>query len=69
MSYMINIMYGDRAHMQRFRFDGGDMENQDAKFDEAVKAINKVYKENGRYKTSTEVINHFKKYGFYRIAL
>lgn len=69
MSYLINIMYGESRQQQRFRFDTSNTLNPDEKFDEAVKAINKHYKENGRYKTSLEVIEHFKKYGFYRIAL
>lgn len=69
MSYVINIMYGEGKQIQRFRFDGGDMGNQDAKFDEAVKAINKRYREVGRYSTVSEVLNHFGEYGFHRIAL
>lgn len=69
MSYVIRIMYGDSKHIQRFRFDTDNTSNPDEKFDEAVKEINKLYKENGRYKTVGDVINHFSRYGFYRIGL
>lgn len=69
MSYVINIMYGEVCQQQRFRFDTSNTSNPDEKFDEAVKAINKHYKEHGRYKTSAEVTEHFRKYGFYRVAL
>lgn len=69
MGYLINVMYGESCQMQRFRFDTANTTNPDEKFDEAVKAINRRYKEQGRFKTSIEVTEHFRKYGFYRVAI
>lgn len=68
MSYLINIMYGDIAFTKRFRFDS-DKEDDSEDFDRAVKDINKMYHENGRFKTSEEVVEHFRKYGFYQIGV
>lgn len=69
MSYLIRIMYGkDVATTQRFRFDA--MSNQtDDDFDKAVKDLNQIYKERGRFDTQQEIIEHFKKYGYNRIAI
>lgn len=67
MAYSIRIMYGTPALTKRFRFETGDKENSADKFDKAVKELNQIYKENGRFETIKEVENHFKKYDFYRI--
>lgn len=69
MSYLIRIMYGkDVATTQRFRFDAIDNQTDDD-FDKAVKSLNKIYKERGRFDTQQEIIEHFKKYGYNRIAI
>lgn len=67
MVYSIRIMYGASALTKRFRFETEDKENSIDKFDAAVKELNKIYKENGRFETVKEVEDHFKKYDFYRI--
>ena len=67
MAYSIRIMYGTPALTKRFRFETEDKENSADKFDKAVKELNQIYKENGRFETIKEVENHFKKYDFYRI--
>ena len=39
---------------------------QGKEFDKAVKEINRIYHETGRFATKEEVMKHFAKYGFYR---
>ena len=65
--YKIRIMYGDV--IEQFVFDTLDSENADKRFDEAVKEINRIYKEKGRLETYAEVKKHFQKYGFFPIKL
>lgn len=65
--YKIRIMYGDV--IEQFVFDNLDSENADKRFDEAVKEINRIYKEKGRFETYAEVKKHFQKYGFFPIKL
>ena len=65
--YKIRIMYGDV--IEQFVFDTLDSENADKRFDEAVKEINRIYKEIGRFETYAEVKKHFQKYGFFPIKL
>ena len=65
--YKIRIMYGDV--IEQFVFDNLDSENADKRFDEAVKEINSIYKEKGRFETYAEVKKHFQKYGFFPIKL
>ena len=65
--YKIRIMYGDV--IEQFVFDTLDSENADKRFDEAVKDINRIYKEKGRFETYAEVKKHFQKYGFFPIKL
>ena len=65
--YKIRIMYGDV--IEQFVFDTLDSENADKRFDEAVKVINRIYKEKGRFETYAEVKKHFQKYGFFPIKL
>ena len=65
--YKIRIMYGDV--IEQFVFDTLDNENADKRFDEAVKEINRIYKEKGRFGTYAEVKKHFQKYGFFPIKL
>ena len=65
--YKIRIMYGDV--IEQFVFDTLDSENADKRFDEAVKEINRIYKEKGRFETYAEVKKHFQKYGFFSIKL
>ena len=65
--YKIRIMYGDV--IEQFIFDTLDSENADKRFDEAVKDINRIYKEKGRFETYAEVKKHFQKYGFFPIKL
>ena len=60
-------MYGDV--IEQFVFDNLDSENADKRFDEAVKEINRIYKEKGRFETYAEVKKHFQKYGFFPIKL
>ena len=70
MAYSIRVMYGKGVPAtKRFSFESLTEANADIEFDKAVKEINKIYKETGRFDTMEEVVNHFKKYGFYRIAL
>ena len=65
--YKIRITYGDV--IEQFIFDTLDSENADKRFDEAVKEINRIYKEKGRFETYAEVKKHFQKYGFFPIKL
>ena len=65
--YKIRIMYGDV--IEQFIFDTLDSENADKRFDEAVKEINRIYKEKGRFETYAEVKKHFQRYGFFPIKL
>lgn len=65
--YKIRIMFGDV--IEQFIFDTLDSENADKRFDEAVKEINRIYKEKGRFETYAEVKKHFQKYGFFPIKL
>ena len=65
--YKIRIMDGDV--IEQFIFDTLDSENADKRFDEAVKEINRIYKEKGRFETYAEVKKHFQKYGFFPIKL
>lgn len=65
--YKIRIMYGDV--IEQFIFDTLDSENADKRFDEAIKEINRIYKEIGRFETYAEVKKHFQKYGFFPIKL
>ncbi len=41
-------------------------EEQDAKFDEAVKELNRIYKTYGRFATQTGVTRLFESFGFVR---
>lgn len=67
MACMIRVMYGDTTPLlKKFRFES-DADNEAYRFDLAVKEINRLYKENGRFKTKEEVVAHFSKYGFYQI--
>lgn len=66
--YLINIMFGESKQIKRFRFV--PISNESAEdFDKAVKSINTIYKEKGRFSTQDEVIAHFREYGFERCAL
>lgn len=68
MSYLINIAFGNVRTVKRFRFES-ESETSDEDFDKAVKSINKKYKDNGRFMSQSEVIDHFKKFGFYRLPI
>lgn len=61
--YTIRIMYGNK--IQKFNFATDNDETADENFDKAVKEINKIYKQYGRFTTKDEVISHFAKYGFH----
>ena len=68
MSYVINIAFGKTRTIKRFRFESDSItSNED--FDKAVKSINEKYKTSGRFMTQEEVIEHFKDFGFQRLAL
>lgn len=60
-------MYGNT--IKQFVFDSLDDKDKDERFDEAVKEINRIYKEKGRFETYAEVRKHFQKYGFFPIKL
>lgn len=62
--YNIRIMYGNKLKVFSFTSDVDD-ETAVEEFDKAVKSINKIYKEKGRFSTKEEVMKHFAKYGFY----
>lgn len=66
-SFSIRIYYNENV-LKLFTFATNNDETAEEEFDKAVKEINKIYKENGRFKTQKEVIDHFSKYGFYRVA-
>lgn len=69
MCFMIRVMYGEGScWTKRFGFTS-DSETATEDFDKAVKSINKIYKETGRFKTQQEVLKHFKKYGFTQYPL
>lgn len=69
MGYLIKITYGDKVtYVSKFRFNSNESDT-DAKFDAAVKAINAEYKEHGHFKTKADVLNHFRRYGFYSIDI
>ena len=61
-------MFGPNKAIKRFRFAPLSDET-DVEFDAAIKAINAKYAESGRYQTEQEVIDHFKRYGFGRVAI
>jgi hypothetical protein len=62
-------MYGDNVvYTKKFGFTTGST-TADEDFDKAVKEINKIYHENGHFKTKQEVLEHFRKYGFSEIYL
>lgn len=62
--FNIRVMFGN--HVQMFSFATNNDETAEEKFDEAVKEINRIYHETGKFDTKEEVTNHFAKYGFYR---
>ena len=62
--FNIRVMFGNQVQMFSFATDND--ETAEEKFDEAVKEINRIYCETGRFATKEEVIKHFAKYGFYR---
>lgn len=64
--FHIRVMYGSK--LKRFNFCSNEEDDEKAaiEFDKAVKEINRIYKESGRFATENEVILHFSKYGFYR---
>lgn len=68
MSYSIRVMYGEVQHIKKFGFYSLD-KDADTRFDVAVKELNKLYHENGRFATTNEVVKHFNKYGFIQVAL
>ena len=49
-----------------FSFATDKDETAEEEFDKAVKEINRIYHETGRFATKEEVVKHFAKYGFYR---
>lgn len=62
--FHIRVMFGNQ--LQTFSFATDEDEIAEEKFDEAVKEINRIYHETGRFATKEEVVKHFHKYGFYR---
>ena len=66
--YLINIMFGEPRQLKRFRFVPIEDANV-TDFDKAVKELNEIYKERGRFSSQAEIISHFYKYGFERCAL
>lgn len=62
--FNVRVMFGNQVQMFCFATDKD--ETAEEKFDEAVKEINRIYHETGRFDTKEEVTKHFAKYGFYR---
>lgn len=62
--FHIRIMFGNQLQMFSFATDKDDTAEEE--FDKAVKEINRIYHETGRFATKEEVMKHFAKYGFYR---
>lgn len=62
--FYIRIMFGNQ--LQSFGFATDNDETAEEDFDKAVKEINKIYHDTGRFSTKEEVIAHFAKYGFHR---
>lgn len=60
--FNIRVMFGNQIQMFSFATDKD--ETAEEKFDEAVKEINRIYHETGRFDTKEEVTKHFAKYGF-----
>ena len=67
--YYIHINYGDNEITKRFVFIHKEYqtlskEAQDAAFDEAVKELNHIYKDYGRFATQVGILRLFDRFGF-----
>lgn len=60
--YRIRIEYGDALVDTFVLHSGSETHKED--FDKAVKAIEGLYRENGRFESRQLVLEHFAKYGF-----
>lgn len=70
--YCIRVNTGDDGHTTAYCFEhigGKDMMEleQRAIFDVAVKELNKIYKNYGRFAEEDSVTRLFESYGFYRV--
>lgn len=63
--FHIRVMFGNQ--LQTFSFATDEDRTAEEEFDKAVKEINRIYHDTGRFTTKEEVVKHFAKYGFYRI--
>ena len=63
--FHIRVMFGNQ--LQTFSFATDEDKTAEEEFDKAVKEINRIYHDTGRFTTKEEVVKHFAKYGFYRI--
>ena len=71
VKYNISINHGDNNTTTRFYFVHKDYqtlskEEQDKAFDAAVKELNHIYKDYGRFATTVGVCKLFEKFGFER---
>ena len=69
ISYTIQIANGDANTISRYYFVHKDWKNiskeeSDAAFDSAVKELNHIYSEYGRFATQTAILNLFHKFEF-----
>ena len=66
--FSIRVNIGDNNVTRHFEFVHKDYnikkEKAEKEFDKAVKELNHIYKDYGRFATSYGVINLFDKYGF-----
>lgn len=67
--YFINVNNGDANITKQYCFvhhdwDSMSVEDQDAAFDKAVKELNHIYKDYGRFATTIGVIRLFESFGF-----
>ena len=69
--YQIRVNVGSEERTIMFYFvhkewQSKSDEEQNKEFDDAVKELNRIYKEYGRFATTTAVTRLFDKYGFER---